>query len=95
MGLAQAFKILPLPSLHREVVTHIGEFFVHFTGGLSAFKVVCAACRESPCLSKRHETQAQSLGREDPQEKQMATHSSILAWEIPWTENPGRLQSVG
>ena len=37
----------------------------------------------------------QSLGQEDPLEKEMATHSSILAWEIPWTENPGRLQSKG
>ena len=37
----------------------------------------------------------QSLGREDPLEKEMATHSSILAWEIPWAEEPGRLQSVG
>ena len=37
----------------------------------------------------------QSLGREDPLEKEMATHSSILAWEIPWTEEPGELQSIG
>ena len=36
-----------------------------------------------------------SLGWEDPPEKGMATHSSILAWEIPWTEEPGRLQSMG
>ena len=41
------------------------------------------------------ETWVQSLGREDPLEKEMATHSSILAWEIPWTEEPGRPQSVG
>ena len=41
------------------------------------------------------ETQVQSLGQEDPLEKEMATHSSILAWEVPWTEEPGRLQSVG
>ena len=41
------------------------------------------------------ETQVQSLGREDPLEKEMATHSSILAWKIPWTEEPGRLQSMG
>ena len=40
------------------------------------------------------ETRVQSLGREDPLEKEMATHSSILAWEIPWTEDPGRLQSM-
>ena len=36
-----------------------------------------------------------SLGREDPLEKELATHSSILAWEIPWAEKPGRLQSIG
>ena len=37
----------------------------------------------------------QSLGREDPREKEMATHSSTLAWETPWTEEPGGLQSMG
>ena len=36
-----------------------------------------------------------SLGQEDPQEKEMATDSSVLAWEVPWTEEPGRLQSMG
>ena len=41
------------------------------------------------------ETQVQSLGREDPLEKEMTTHSNILAWEIPWTEDPGRLQFMG
>ena len=41
------------------------------------------------------ETQIQSLGREDPLEKEMATYSSILAWEIPWTEEPGGLQTSG
>ena len=40
-------------------------------------------------------TWVQSLGQEDPLEKEMATHSSILAWKIPWTEEPGRLQSMG
>ena len=40
------------------------------------------------------ETQVQSLGREDPLEREMATHSSILAWRIPWTEEPGGLQSM-
>ena len=39
--------------------------------------------------------QVQSLDWEDPVEKEMATHSSVLAWEIPWTEEPGRLQSMG
>ena len=41
------------------------------------------------------ETQVQSLDQEDPLEKEMATDSSILAWRTPWTEEPGRLQSVG
>ena len=41
------------------------------------------------------ETWVQSLGQEDPLEKAMATHSSVLAWETPWTEEPGRLQSTG
>ena len=41
------------------------------------------------------ETRVQSVGREDLLEKEMATHSSILAWKIPWMEEPGRLQSVG
>ena len=41
------------------------------------------------------EVQVQSLGREDPLEEGMTTHSSTLAWRIPWTEEPGRLQSMG
>ena len=41
------------------------------------------------------ETWVRSLGLEDPLEKEMATHSSTLAWKIPWTEKPGRLQSMG
>ena len=41
------------------------------------------------------ETQVQSLGREDPQEKEMAIHSSTIVWKISWTEEPGRLQSMG
>ena len=43
----------------------------------------------------RQELHVQSLGGEDPLEEEMATHSSILAWEIPWTEEPGGLQSMG
>ena len=46
-------------------------------------------------LPARQESWVQSLGREDPLEKGMATHSSLLAWRIPWTEEPGRLQSMG
>ena len=46
-------------------------------------------------LPAMQETRVQSLGQEDPLEKGMATHSSIPAWRIPWTEEPGRLQSMG
>ena len=46
-------------------------------------------------LSAMQETQVRSLSQEDPLEKEMAAHSSILAWKIPWTEEPGRLQSMG
>ena len=45
-------------------------------------------------LPTMYEFQVRSLGLEDPLEKGMATHSSILAWRIPWTEQPGRLQSM-
>ena len=46
-------------------------------------------------LPAMRETWVQSLGQEDPLEKEMVTHSSILAWRIPWTEEPDRLQSTG
>ena len=46
-------------------------------------------------MQKAQEVRVGSLGQEDPLEKEMATRSSILAWEILWTEEPGRLQSVG
>ena len=46
-------------------------------------------------LPTMRETRVQSLGQEDTLEKEMATHSSTLAWKMPWTEKPGRLQSMG
>ena len=45
-------------------------------------------------LSTMQETQVRSVGQEDPLEKEMAIHSSTIAWKIPWTEEPGRLQSM-
>ena len=47
------------------------------------------------CLPVVRETRVRSLGWEDPLEKEMVTHSSTLAWKISWTEEPGRLQSMG
>ena len=46
-------------------------------------------------MKETQESQVRSLVQEDPLEKEMATHSSVLAWEIPWTEEPGGLQSLG
>jgi len=48
-----------------------------------------------PIMQEMQEIWVRSLGREDPLEEEMATHSSILAWRIPWTEEPGGLQSLG
>ena len=46
-------------------------------------------------MQETQETQVQSLGQDDPLEWEMAIHSSVLAWKIPWTEDPGRPQSIG
>ena len=61
-------------------------------GGSSGASLVAQTVKRLPAMQ---ETGVQFLGREDPLEKEMATHSSILAWRIPWTEEPGRLQSMG
>jgi len=50
---------------------------------------------EPACQCRRYETRVQSLGHEDPLEKKMATHLSILAWKTPWTEESGGLPSMG
>ena len=51
--------------------------------------------KNPPAMQELQETWVQSLGWKDPLEEGMATHSSLLAWRIPWTEEPGRLQSMG
>ena len=51
--------------------------------------------KNPPAVQETQEIRAQSLGREDLLEEEMETHSSILAWKIPWTEEPGGLQSLG
>ena len=62
-------------------------FIYQYTGA----SLVAQTVKNLPAM---RETQVQSLGCEDPLEKEMATHSSTLAWKIPWTEEPGRLQSL-
>ena len=51
--------------------------------------------KHMPAKQETEETRVRSLGQEDPLEEEMATHSSILAWRIPWTEEPGGLLSMG
>ena len=51
--------------------------------------------KDLPAVQEMQEMWVQSLGQENPLEKEMATHSSILVWEIPWSEEPGGLQSMG
>ena len=64
---------------------------------LENFKMalMCILAQTVKHLPAMQETQVRSLGWEDPMEKEMATHSSIPAWRIPWIEEPGRLQSTG
>ena len=69
----------------------IGYFRFPHIGSLKIFPVAQMVKNRSAM----QETQVQSLGWEDPLEKEMATHSSTPAWKIPWTEEPGRLQSMG
>ena len=57
--------------------------------------LVAEMVKNLPAMQEMQETLVQSLGWEDPLEKEMATHSSILAWKIQWTEKPGRLQFMG
>ena len=69
------------------------DIFVRgFKTYVSGFSLVAQMVKNLPAMQV---TWVQSLGWEDSLEKRMATHSSILAWEIPWTEEPGGLQSMG
>ena len=72
--------------------------FIHLTGTdsvLFLFMTLPLVAQMVKCLPIMQKTRIQSLGWEDLLEKEMATHSSILAWKIPWMEEAGRLQSMG
>ena len=62
------------------------------TSDIQMISLVAQLVKNVPAVQ---ETPVRFLGQEDPLEKEMATHSSTLAWKIPWTEEPGRLQSMG
>ena len=76
----------PLKRLHTHTHTHTHtQSNFMFTFSILDFPVA----QTVKCLPIMWETRVRSLGREDPLEKEMATHSSVLAWKIPWTEEPG------
>ena len=72
----------------KNLPIHLFRSASYASGGLPRWSVV-------KNLPAKQETQVWSLGQEDPLEKEMATHSSILVWEISWIEEPGGLQSAG
>ena len=90
---------MSIPLLVLDVCTFLdGSHYLVYTRNLSFSKYnkwASQVAQSVKTLPAMQETWAQFLGREDPLEKDMATHSSILAWRIPWTEEPGRLQSMG
>ena len=89
------------PSIFHEVMGPDAMIFIScfvvasFSLSLKNINKPSLVAQRVKCLPAMRETQVRSLGREDHLEKEMATHSSTLAWRIPWMEEPGRLQSTG
>ena len=82
---------MQLPQQHNQYLTWMCK--CRFNSPLLGLASLVAQMVKN--LPEMQETQVQSLGQEVPLEKEMATHSSILAWKIPWTEKPGGLWSMG
>ena len=92
------YCVVVLLSISCTLVTMPVHVPTNSTQGFSFLHILIggASGKELSCQCRRHkERQVRSLGQEDPLEKEMATHSSILAWRIPWAEEPGGLQSMG
>ena len=91
------WKLLPLPSPLSYWASLRAKFHSHdlLFEWEQRKHMVSLVAQTVKCLPAMWETLVLSLGREDPLEKEMATLSSTLAWKIPWTEDPGRLQSMG
>ena len=96
-------SILPSNELAEnfKFLEHIGFWnctwrtVILILGALPHLRWASLVAQTVKCLPAMRETQVRSLGWKDRLEKEMATHSSTLAWKIPWTEEPGRLQSMG
>ena len=84
--------------IHSSATGHLGFFHVLAIVNSSEVDIkvhVSSMAQMVKRLSTMRETRVRSLGWEDPLEKEMATHSSTIGWKIPWTEEPGKLQSMG
>ena len=87
---SECLHLVRLPEQNRPSGLNNYNLFSHSSGGWTS--QVAQTVKNLPVM---WETQVRSLGLEDPLEKAMATHSSILAWRIPWTEEAGGLQPMG
>ena len=98
LGILTSNSTFFLSQRERDFLYYFSFFvcfsFFFFLSGLQCWwaSLVAQKVKRLPTI---RETRVRSLGQEDPLEKAMATHSSTLAWKIPWTEKPGRLQSMG
>ena len=95
---AVPFKLLKVCKYYASVFFHMSAFpffSEYFERSLQFLSLSSLVAQRLKCLPAMRETRVWSLGWEDPLEKEMATHSNILTWRIPWREEPGRLQSMG
>ena len=83
------------PCLSFVTAILMGITWYHIVVLICNFLLTSLVAQTVKCLSTMQETWVRSLGWEDPLEKEMAIHSRTIAWKIPWTEEPGRLQSMG
>ena len=93
MSCLYVWRLSPCMAHHLQMMLWLSfyRFFFFFL----QFPLTSLVAQTVKRLSTMWETWVQALGREDPLEKEMAIHSSTVAWKIPWTEEPGRLQSMG
>ena len=91
-GLKETVKLLVLPLRWEKSAVESRQMLIYSVPESVWAPLVAQSVKKLPAVQ---ETQVQSLDQEDPLEKEMATDSSILAWRTPWTDEPGRLQSVG
>ena len=92
---AQLYSSLCDPMVYSPPDSSVRVDSIGKNTGVGVYVCISLVSQRVKHLPAMQETWVRSLGWEDPLEKEMATHSSVLAWKIPWTEKPGGLQSVG